>query len=249
MKQLPFTLCIITNRSDERMKQALQSALIAAEILIIDNQSGINWTGIEEIAPVQVVPLPEPITDFAEVRRQALQMAKYEWVLFLDSDEVLVADSHQELENFLANPTAQAASVVRSDVFYGKELQYGEAGQQVIVRLCNKSACTFEDAVHERAVVRGTTYTSRIHLLHYSHPTISEFIESVSTFAQLIGKQKQVSKKRLVGELMIFPVGKFFYGVLLQGGWMDGWRGIVYAACMSLHSLLVRAYAYEAHYL
>lgn len=249
MKQLPLTICIITHRADERMKAALESACIAAEVLVIDNHSGINWTGIEEMPFIHIHTLPEPITDFAAVRNQALALAEHEWVLFLDSDEVLGPESHAELQQFLDAPTTQAASVIRSDIFHSKELQYGEAGQQIMIRLCHKQHCTFEQAVHEEARVRGVVFPSKIKILHYSHPTISEFIESVATYAQMIGAQKKVSKRRLLVELLFFPVGKFFYGILIQGGFLDGWRGIVYAACMSLHSLLVRAYAYETWYL
>ncbi len=248
MKKLPFTLCILTNRADERMRKALESAYAASEILIIDNGSGIDWSAFKDVAHLVVHSISEPITDFAAVRNDALAQAKNDWVLFLDSDEVMSLSSHRELERFLDAPTAHAVSVIRSDIFYGVELQYGEAGKQPVIRLCNKHFCHFEHSIHERAVVRGKVYQSTIQLYHYSHTSISEFIDTISTYAQMIGLQKRTPQKQLIFELICFPVGKFFYGVFVQGGFFDGWRGIVYAACMSLHSLLVRAYAYEAQY-
>lgn len=248
MKKLPFTLCILTNRADDRMRKALESAYAASEILIIDNSSGIDWSAFKDVEHLKVHSSTDPITDFAAVRNDALMRATYDWVLFLDSDEVISLSSHRELEKFLAAPHAHGVSVIRSDIFYGAELQYGEAGRQPVVRLCNKHFCTFEQSVHERAVVRGKVYRSNIQIYHYSHTSISEFIDTISTYAQLIGAQKTTPRTYLILELIFFPIGKFFYGVFLQGGIFDGWRGIVYAACMSLHSLLVRAYAYEAHY-
>ncbi len=231
------------------MEQALASLPDVAEVLIFDNSSGADWSVFTTFHGFHVYTLTEPITDFAAIRNQALSMAEHDWVLFIDSDEVITPESFTALTTFCENPHGQAASVVRSDVFYGKKLQYGEAGNQPLVRLCNKHFCAFTGAVHERAVVKGSIVQSGITLEHYSHTSISEFIATVSVYAQLLGRQKKASKKQLVFEMLTFPLGKLYYGLVIQGGFLDGWRGIVYAACMSLHSLLVRVYAYEAHYL
>jgi hypothetical protein len=104
---------------------------------------------------------------------------------------------------------------------------------------------SFTGNVHETAQVSGKMLESNIELLHYSHPTISDFIGKVSIYAEQVAAERTCTWPQLLIELLFFPPAKFFHGYILQGGSQDGWHGLVYAACMSLHSLIVRIYLYE----
>lgn len=249
MNKLPLTICIITNRADERFVAALTSAQVAEHVLIIDNKSGNDWVALKMKYAFEILELAEKITDFSAVRNQALDYVQKEWVLFLDSDEVIELDSLPELSQIIGESTADGVGIRRSDVFYGKKLEYGEAGNQPLVRLGRKNKVRFIGSVHETAEVTGTTQMSSISILHYSHPTLSEFITKVSIYAEQIAETKTLPFWKLVFQMCVYPPTKFFFSLIIQGGIQDGWQGVVYAACMSLHSLLVRIYIYEHQFL
>ncbi len=248
MTKIPLTIILLTNRVDERFEQALASAQCAADVLVVANHVEDAVQPLHTQYDFQILTWDEPITDFSLVRNTALTHAKYDWVLFLDSDEVIDPASLAELTQLVTTPTAAAYGIRRCDVFLGKELEYGEAGNQLVVRLGKRTALKFSGTVHEVADVAGLVKPSSIKILHYSHPSIHEFISKVALYADQVATEraaKPISFKRLLFELIVYPPAKFIYGLIFQGGLVDGWHGVVYAACMSLHSTLVRIYLYE----
>lgn len=243
MKTLPITVIILAHRNNQNLVTAVTSASFAAEILVIDNASGVDWQQFSHLS-VSVKAENEPITDFSRIRNQAIKYAQHDWVFFLDSDEEVKEPVIPQVAALLAS-SAHGAVAFRSDVFYGKKLQYGEAGHQQVIRIGKKGHIQFTGAVHETASITGELLYTKIQILHHAHPNISEFIDDVSQYAAVVAEHKTTSQMVNLCQLLVFPPAKLFYGLIIQGGILDGWRGLVYAYCMSLHSLLVRIYRYE----
>ncbi|MDQ5951147.1 MAG: hypothetical protein QG639_424 [Patescibacteria group bacterium] len=244
MRALPISVIVLAHRNDEKLNKALASANFASEIIVIDNQSSVNWKQFKEL-PLKVIPQTTPINNFSQVRNAALKEASNDWVFFLDSDEEIAQPVIPQLATLIASDSAQGGVVYRSDVFLGKKMLYGEAGHQQLIRIGKKSSMHFTGKVHEVASISGELVYTTIQILHYAHPSISEFIDDVNAYAQLVATEKSTSFAKNLLELLFYPPLKFLYSLIIQGGLIDGWRGVVYAACMSLHSLLVRIYRYE----
>lgn len=223
-------MAIITDRRDERFRAALTSARRAGEVLVKD------MTG------------KPPITDFSAVRNALLKTAKHEWVLFLDSDEVIDKKSWPHIELCIRNTALAGVWVRRHDVFYGKKLRFGEVGNTWIIRLVRAQKTKFVRPVHEVAQVKGETRRSRIMLLHFSHPTLSGFLSDVARYARLEARYQSDARLPVVLlalKTLLFPFGKLCMNYLVRLGFLDGWRGLAYALVMSLHSLWVRVFSYE----
>lgn len=242
---LPLTAIILTDRSDQVFENALKSVQFADDVLVIANKVADDVSKLRSQYTFQMIPWDKPITDFAAVRNFALSQAHHDWVLFLDSDEIVKKESVREIEELITNPTAVGYGVRRSDVFYGKQLEYGEAGNQLVLRLGLKEHMKFTGAVHEVADVAGKVEASTVQILHYSHTSISEFIRTIDTYTQLVVVKPGTSFWQVLFELVVYPPAKFVYSLVILGGVADGWHGVVYATCMSFHSLLVRIYRYE----
>ena len=71
---------------------------------------------------LQILTLNKPnITDFSEVRNELLKNAKSDWVLFLDSDEVLSEALKKEIKNL--DPKDYVSFYIkRKIIFLGKEI-------------------------------------------------------------------------------------------------------------------------------
>ena len=96
------------------------------------------------------------------------------------------------------------------------------------------------------AVVNGPVQPSEITLLHYAHPSLSQFWDSIVKYAQLEAEYRHKKNQFFtVWRLLFFPLGKFGYAFFLKLGFLDGWRGLSYSFWMSLHSLLVSSFLYE----
>lgn len=246
MKNLPITAIIITHRAGQLFQQALQSVNWADEIMVIDNRAFLDPNQLTKNENVTYRTISTPITDFAAVRNQAMAEAKHNWVFFLDSDEKFPVDQLPQIAELTVNNNFSGALCFRSDVFYGKKLSYGEAGHQPIIRFLKKGKAKFVGEVHEIAQVGGEIKHLHLEILHFAHPNISEFVNDVTHYAQLVANNSpSTSLGRILLELIFFPPGKLLFGLLIQGGIADGWRGLIYAGCMALHSLLVRIFRYE----
>ena len=246
MKILPVTAVILTHRHDQLFEQAVASVAWADQIMIIDNQSGIDHQKYAHLEQFIITVIPKPILDFALIRNQALITAKQDWVFFLDSDELFPTQEISKIAALIDDQTKSGAVFFRSDVFYGKTLSYGEAGHQPIIRMMKKAKAKFINPVHEIAQVSGELKHVNLEILHYAHPSISEFVVDVTRYAKMAAQNSaSTSVWQNLLELIIFPPTKLLFSLLCLGGLADGWRGMIYASCMSLHSLLVRIYRYE----
>lgn len=231
MKKLPLTAIIIYNSVHENsvLPQTLASLADAEQIVKYDVGA-------------------EPIADFSQVRNNSLELANQNYVLFVDSDEVVTRGSWREIRQIVEKGEADLISVLRSDVFLGREMKGGEASRQRLIRMGKTKKMKFVRPVHEMVEVGATdrVLVSQIKLLHYSHQSITEFIGKIAFYAKLEAKLRHESDRvYLLFAMLFFPPLKFLVNMLVLGGYRDGLRGVVYAAIMSLHSFFVRVYGWE----
>jgi glycosyltransferase involved in cell wall biosynthesis len=243
--KVPLTICIITNRADERFIKSLASAQIAEEVLIIDNESGNNWQELRKRFVFSRKLHKAKIEHFGTIRQEALQQAAHDWVLFLDSDEWLEPTAENELRLLISHNTADGFTITRRDIFLGQPLYFAEGGTLTLLRLVKRQQARVSGSVHETISVTGRVAPSSLLIWHESHLNISEFITDVAHYAKLAAKEKKSKRGQLLFELLTYPLGKWLYNLIIRGGIFDGWRGVTYATVMSLHSLWVRVYRYE----
>jgi hypothetical protein len=249
MNTLPVSAIILAHQSNLRLHTAIQSVQWAAEILVI-------WTDPDTIPKIEgnhhqlkILTAPEAVQDFAHIRNMALREAMYEWIFFLDSDEVFDEKCLPELQSVIENPLVNGAKIFRRDIFLQKEMRYGEVRNVSIVRLMRQPKAKYERAVHEVAAVQGHIAQTNIIVYHFAHSSVSDFLSKVVRYIQLEKiERNKTHQKFSFWEMIIFPLAKFFQNFILRGGFLDGWRGLIYATMMSVHSYGVRAVLYEQQY-
>jgi hypothetical protein len=244
--KIPLSVIILAHSSDQKLRAAIHSVHWAAEVLLI-------WTG-EDKAPifsdrsVHLISMPGRIFDFARVRNDAIKHASNEWIFFLDSDEVVGAETPQQIAQHLDEQNIAGVMIRRRDFFLGKEMKWGEVKNVKIVRLARKEKIQFSRDVHEIAQVDGRVVESMITIDHYSHDSVSKFLQKIISYAQ-IEKDLRLKRQEKISfwQMILWPVGKFLWNFFFLLGFLDGWRGLIYATIMSLHSFTVRALVYEAN--
>lgn len=239
------TTVILTNRNDKRFITALQSAQIAESCIIIDNNSQNEWEKLRKEFNFKLIKYPEKIADFSKIKNAALEEVKTEWVLFLDSDEVLSKNAEECIENVVQQNLFDAVSIKRVDYFLGKPLLYGEAGSLPLVRLFKTNKGKFKRNIHEVVETQGKIGEADFQILHFSHESIKSFLEKITLYSQIESKNKKTLKNETIFQMIFFPIGKFILNYFLKFGFLDGFRGLIYAIIMSLHSFFVRIFYYE----
>ncbi|PIY80156.1 MAG: hypothetical protein COY80_04545 [Candidatus Pacebacteria bacterium CG_4_10_14_0_8_um_filter_42_14] len=198
---------------------------------------------LEQFPEVLKIELEFIITDFAVARNKALTQVKTPWTFFVDSDEILPDGAYKIIEKAILSNKAEAFSLLRKDIFLGKRLEYAEWGNQKVVRVVRTKETTFQGKVHEVPTAYETQQLLPITIEHYAHHSVGEFLVSVERYAALRATEIRSSKTRLIAELIIYPPGKFIWNMVFLLGFLDGWRGLIYATVMSYHSAMVRIFA------
>lgn len=223
--QIPLSVIIITHRSDQRFNQAVSSVNFADEIIIKHETV---------------------ITDFSKLKNSYLKLAKHEWVLFLDSDEVVSPALAAEIKQAITSNHINGFYIRRVDYFFGQPLHYGEVGNVWILRLAKKESVKFVRPVHEFAQVDGLAQRLTKPIYHHAHLSISEFYQKIIYYAGLEAESRfQKGIKFSWLEMVIYPLAKFTWNYFIKWGCLDGIRGFIYAFMMSLHSFIVRVRLYE----
>lgn len=220
-----ISIIILFKQKDERFQQAVSSSQFAREIITVENKE---------------------ITNFSQVRNEALKKATQEWVFFLDSDEVIVPESIVKIKKIIKDNLFDGATVTRKDIFYHRIINHGEAGNKKLLRMGKKDRMIWKRPVHEVAEIKGVVNNSNIEIIHYAHSSLNDFLTSIVNYAEIEAKYRtQSNQKTNLFSLIIFPLGKFVANYLVKRGFLDGWRGLSYALMMSLHSFSVRIFQYE----
>jgi hypothetical protein len=192
------------------------------------------------------------ITDFSSARNSVTEYVSEPWLFWLDSDEWL--DSSAETIAQLHQATSQTAVagflVNRQDYFLAKPLCFGEPARVSLLRLAQTTKAKFIRPVHETWLVDGVVQTLPVAIHHQGHDSISSFLTKVIAYASIeaeyrLASQPLPSLKVLQLQTLVWPIGKFLHNFFWLQGWRDGWRGLIYALLMSIHSATVRICLWE----
>ncbi|MCJ7792779.1 MAG: glycosyltransferase family 2 protein [Candidatus Marinimicrobia bacterium] len=234
-----ISIAILTKNEDKNIEGCLKSLEWCDEIMVIDDFSEDKTVAMARKLGAQVFQHPLN-NDFAQQRNFALTKAKGDWVLFVDADERISPELAQEIQQEIKKNKNKAFVFKRQDFFMGKALKHGETAQVRLLRMAKKGG-QWERPVHEVWQVPWLAYTLKNPLLHYPHPSITQFLDQANFHSTL---HAQVLKKEGVRfslfRLIFNPLGKFLQNYILRLGFLDGAHGFIMAMMMSLHSFLAR---------
>lgn len=231
---------VLTENSAAIVERVIKSVAWCDEVIVIDDESIDHTVEIAKKynAQVHVRPLYD---DFAAQRNFGLSKAKGDWVLFVDSDEVVTPELKNEiLEKIKAD--YDGYFLKRRDFLFGRWLQHGETANVKLLRLAKMNAGKWVGKVHEVWRIQGKTGILDNPLLHYPHQTIREFLDEINTYSTIRASELRAKNMRVSGwRIVIYPVAKFIQNYFLRLGFLDKTAGAIVGLMMSFHSFLVRA--------
>ncbi|MFH0750007.1 MAG: glycosyltransferase family 2 protein [Candidatus Gottesmanbacteria bacterium] len=233
---------ILTHNNQDSIEDALKSVSWCDETIVIDDESTDRTVAIAKQHKVSVF-IRGLENNFAAQRNYGLEKAKGEWVLFLDSDEIVSPDLKKDIQEELKKQiTAEGYYIPRVDRMFGRNLRYGETGQARFIRLAKKKAGKWTREVHETWDVQGEVKTFTHPLLHSPHPTIKIFLSQINRYTSINARVfYREGKRATCFAIITYPAVKFLYTYIIKLGFLDGTAGFIMAMMMSFHSFLTRA--------
>lgn len=228
MKKL--TVIILTCNEERNIKECIESAGVADEVLVIDSGSTDNTLQIAQNSGARVVchPMKE---GFAAQRNFALKQTNAEWVMFLDADERISADLANEIKNAILNNKKTAYEIPRRNIAFGHWLKYGGWYPDYCLRLYPREAVTYTGIVHERAVVNVPTKKFKNPFDHYTYDDWDRYFGKFNSYTTLMATQLYEKGKRAsIFSIVFRPLWAFFRTYVMKLGFLDGKMGFIMAA-------------------
>ena len=240
-----ISVIILTKNEDQNIKKCLESVKWCDEIIIVDDNSSDRT--IEIAKEYKVTIYKNPLNgDFSVQRNFGLSKARNNWVLFVDSDEIVSDSLAYEISNAIQLKDQNLGDfngfqIKRADFIWGRELKHGETGNIRLLRLGRKGAGQWRGMVHERWRIKGKIGALNNPIIHHPHQTIADFLKEVNFYTDTRAKElKERNAETSFWTIFLYPLVKFTVNYVFKKGFMDGIPGLIFAITMSFHSFLVR---------
>ena len=243
-----LSVTILTKNSEKTLAPTLRSVAFCDEVIVIDDKSSDNTSDIAKKMRASVYSRSVS-DDFASQRNFGLSKAVNEWVLFVDSDEIVSPELAREIQEAVLRVDVNGFYLKRLDVLWEKKLQHGETDRVRLLRLGKKGKGVWVRPVHEVWNITGVVGTLQHPLQHYPHPNVAQFLSAINTYSTINARhlyKEQVTSN--VGSIIVYPIAKFIQNYLFRKGFLDGMPGILVAMMMSFHSFLTRSKLWILHH-
>ncbi len=146
-----LSLCMIVKNEAANLKKCLQSVSgVCEEIIIVDTGSTDNTREIAQMYTNKIFDFTWN-GDFSAARNKALEKASGQWILHLDADEALAAETAGQIRSFLSASTQDGVNVIVRN-YQPKEdmVRYLDEFQVRLFR--NKKSIRYENRIHEQII-------------------------------------------------------------------------------------------------
>lgn len=246
-----LTIAVLACNEERHIRQCLQSAAFADEVVVVDAGSTDRTVEIARSMGA-AVHVHADWHGFAVQRNRLLDHASGDFVFFLDADEVISPAFQKELLAIVAQDDRQAVWCIRWQlVAFGRVLPRTMSRTRVVRLFPRQLIERFEGVVHEEALLRAPAPRKDIQalLVHYTNPDVSTSMSKVMQYAMLgAAKRKTQGKRGGVLRGLAAALVAFVRYYLLRLGLLGGGAGFLYCFFKALESFLRYAalrYDYE----
>lgn len=226
-----LSACIITYNEADRIEACLRSVAFCDELIVVDSHSTDDTRARAAALGARVIERDWP--GYRSQKQFAVDAAAHDWVLCLDADERVTPALRAEIEALRTRDFGGAAgwSVPRITDYFGRFLRHGNAYPDRLVRLFDRRRGGWTGyEIHENTKIRGRVSRLRGHLEHYSYRSLSDHLSRMQRYADLMAQALYARGRRCgLTPVLLNPQWRFMRGYLLRLGFLDGWRGLVFA--------------------
>lgn len=247
---MPMLSVVISVYNEEkRLSKTLASASFADEIIVVDNSSIDRTPLIAKEYTKRIYTRP----NYAMLNTNknfGFTKATGDWILSLDSDEIITPDLAKEIKEVIVNQQSAISGywIPRKNLIFGKWIQHGIWWPDYQLRLFKKGKGKFpEQHVHEMIALEGTSEKLIHPLEHDNYSSISQFIRKMDT----IYTENEVENRLKKGEKIVwtdaisYPGGDFIKTFFAQEGYKDGLHGLVLSMLQAFYMFTVFAKMWE----
>ncbi|CCB87653.1 glycosyltransferase family 2 protein [Parachlamydia acanthamoebae] len=222
-----ISVTILTKNSEKYLREVLEPLSPFDEVVIFDN--GSSDQTLEIAKQFSNVSIHQGIfSGFGPTHNHASHLAKNDWILSIDSDEIVTPEMIAEIKQTPLSDTC-VYSFPRHNYFNGKFIRWCGWYPDRQYRLYHRKKTSFTNAqVHEAIQTDQLTKIAlQSPLIHYSYGSLSDFLSKMQSYSELFAKQNQGKKSSSITKAILHGSFAFFKSYILKRGFMGGYEGFV----------------------
>ncbi len=236
-----LSVVIVCKNEADIIGETLKSLLgLTDDIIVYDN--GSTDATRERAKQFNIHLYTGPWEGFGKTKRTATALAKYDWVLSLDADEVIDETLKQSLLQLPLQKEKEVFEIKFKNFLGDKYLKHGEWGGDKHIRLFNRTLVNWDDApVHEKLPLPEGTAIKKLagYVLHQTAKDSKEYALKMMNYAMLNAeKYHQQGKQATWFKIRMAPGFTFFNYYILHAGFLDGHAGYVCAKMTAYYTFL-----------
>lgn len=247
MSRALLSVLLPTFNNEEIIRRVLESVKWVDEILVVDSFSRDRTLEICREYGARIIQ--HEYIQSAKQKNWAIPQCSHEWVLQIDTDEVLEPGLREEIEAILDNPppNVDGFRTPFKHHIIGKWVRRCGLYPEYHLRLFRRDAGMFEDKeVHAHVRVKGEVRTLRHHLVHFGMNSISKQLSNVDRYARYQSDELKKRGKRFHwSQVVLRPPAVFGYYYFWKQGFLAGYRGLLLASLNATNDFWAHAKLWE----
>ncbi|MDG0026047.1 glycosyltransferase family 2 protein [Trinickia sp. Y13] len=223
-------VAIIALNAQARIAQCLDALSFADEIVVVDGGSTDATASLARAHGARIIVAPD-WPGFGPQKNRAVAALDTDWILSIDTDEVVTPELAASIRQALDSPVASVYALDRLSNFCGRWVRHSGWYPDWVPRLFKRGAARFsDDLVHERLVFEGRVGKLAGRLLHYSYDDFEAVLRKMDAYSSAGARQRLAAGKR-GGFARALGRGAwaFVRTYVLRGGVLDGQAGFMIA--------------------
>jgi glycosyltransferase involved in cell wall biosynthesis len=258
-----ISIVILTKNEERDINACLMSVQWADDIHILDSGSSDKTIEIASRFPVQVTS--HPFSSFGKQRNFALENLsfKYDWILFLDADEVVTDKFKTAIQESVANASEDVAGFYCcwKMILENTWLKRSDNFPKWQFRILRKGMAEFTDFGHgqKERVIKGKIEYVKEPYLHYgfskgwyqwmerhnkySSQEAEVRLKNRPPFKNLFsphGSIRNPALKSWFSRIPGWPLLRFTFSYFLRLGFLEGMPGFIYCTNMGYYEFLIK---------
>lgn len=226
---MEISAVVLVKNNEKTLQATLESLKAFDDVVVYDNGSTDQSMEIAKRYP-NVNLVQGEFKGFGWTKNHAASFAKHDWIIIVDSDEVVdTALLHTLQTNNLDDNTVYQLNF---KAFY-KEIQVKHCGwnDQKIKRIYNRTVTRYNDNdVHEDIMTEGLAVEVLSgNMEHYSYHSMSEFIIKADRYSTLFAQNNVGKRSSSPLKASLNGGYSFIRTYIFKRGFLDGYVGLLIA--------------------
>jgi len=235
-----ISIVMLTNNSAETIKKSLKALKAFEEVIIIDTGSKDNTIDIAKSYKNTKI-YSKNFKGFGLLRNEGAKLAKNNWILAVDSDEILSKKLQNEILNTSFNPK-YIYGFYFHNFFNNKHIKCCGWYPEKHLRLYNKNQTKFTTSlVHEKILKKDSKIKYfKNPIFHFSYRKTDDFLQKMSKYSTLFALQNKNKKKSSLSKAILHGIFSFFKSYIVKRGFLAKKEGFI----ISLYNANTAFYKY-----